>query len=124
MLPGPRGTLLFFFEIVQFFLQAPVGQDILEFAPGCLTLFRRVVRIGSGPSGARRIDEFLVTLVLVALGNEVIIEIEVIVVSLHHGAFLKKSSQINQIGIRQGRKPADYIRCAPVFNGLEAERFK
>jgi hypothetical protein len=38
--------------------------------------------------------------------------------------FPEKSSQINQIGYRQGRKPADYIRLPAVFNGLEDRAFK
>ncbi|MET0499676.1 MAG: hypothetical protein ABW106_15550 [Steroidobacteraceae bacterium] len=75
-------TLLFFFEVVEFFLQTTFGKHVLEFAPGGLALFRRVFR-----AGARTpvIDEPIEILLFIALGDEFIIEIEVIVVSLRHG---------------------------------------
>src|SRR5512138_671485 len=36
-------------------------------------------------------------------------------------AHLKKSNGINHIGSDRGWKPADYIRCAGVFNGVRAK---
>jgi hypothetical protein len=81
---GPRETLLFFLEIFQFFLQAAVGKHVFQLAPGGLALLRGGRGAGTRPSSTR-INELFVTLSLVGLCDEVIVEIEVIVVSLHHG---------------------------------------
>jgi hypothetical protein len=74
-------TLLFFFEIFQFFLQATLGQNVLEFAPRCLALFRVFILIWARPSIDKAIERLFL---FVAFRDEIIVEIEVVVVSLHH----------------------------------------
>jgi hypothetical protein len=74
-------TLLFFFEIFQFFLQATLGQNVLELAPRCLALFRVFIFIWARPSIDKAIERLFL---FVAFRDEIIVEIEVVVVSLHH----------------------------------------
>src|SRR5690606_24330984 len=75
--------VLFFFEIFQFFLQSTFRQYVLQFAPSRLALLGgcRGARTSTPPSC---FDESVVARLLVAVRDEFIVEIEVIVVSLHH----------------------------------------
>lgn len=72
----------FFVEVFQLFLQSAFSENVFELAPSRFALLdgTRSTWPGSPPS----FDEPIVVLILVALSDEVVIEIEVIVVSLHH----------------------------------------
>jgi hypothetical protein len=87
-----RNLLFFFVEIVQLFLQTTLGQHVFELAPGSFTLFCGGVFIRARGTSIDKAIELL--FLFVAFCDEVIVEIEVIVVSLHH-VFPKKSWRIN-----------------------------
>src|SRR5690606_6788135 len=74
--------VLFFFEVFELLLQAAFREHVLELAPSCLPFLRG--RRSTGPGTTPGFNESIVARPLVAFGDELIIEIEVIVVSLHH----------------------------------------
>jgi hypothetical protein len=115
--PATGKDLLFFLEVFQFFLEAALGEHVLEFAPGRFALFRGGILVRTRTA----VDESIELLLLfVAFRNEVVIEIEVVVVSLHH-AILKKPEE----SIRSGAGGLESLRTiydAPPFSMVSDPR--
>jgi hypothetical protein len=81
--PALGNARLLFVEIVQFFFEPTFGQNVFQFAPGGFALLG-VLRGARTRPTIHLVDESIEVLLLIALGDEVIIDIEVLVVSLHH----------------------------------------
>src|SRR5690606_459328 len=103
----------------------PLGQDVFELAPSRLALLRGSrARAGTPP----RVDESIVVLVFVALRDEVIIEIEVIVVSLHN-ALLTTSyghPRTRKLDSRASHEPGPSphpCRCARRYAATSPRKF-
>jgi hypothetical protein len=84
-------TLLFFVEVFQLFLQAALGEHVFQLAPRSLAFLGGAAFVRARAA----IDESIELLFLfVAFSDEVVVEIEVVVVSLHH-VVPKKAWRIN-----------------------------
>jgi hypothetical protein len=81
------GARTLFVELFQFLLQAFFRQDIFELAPSRFAFF---IGIAAARWPRSALDELVIVLRLFALGYEVLIEIEMVVVSLHD-SFLQKT---------------------------------